>query len=130
MEIRPLNRDGLTFEYELFTQRLVPWPLLNAPFEGCWSIVEPGTSSRPHEHHEYEIWIAARGAGLIEGDGERRPFAAGDVVHFTPGTTHYAINEEGAEGNLEFYSIWWDSELAVAFLDRHAKEQEAAGAAS
>ncbi|MDH6140500.1 MULTISPECIES: cupin domain-containing protein [Kitasatospora] len=124
MEIRPLNRDGLTFEYDLYTQRLVPWPLLNAPFEGCWSIVEPGTSSRPHEHHEYEIWIAAKGEGEIEADGVRRPFKAGDVVHFTPHTEHFALNPKGADGNLEFYSIWWDTELAVAFLDRHQASAE------
>jgi mannose-6-phosphate isomerase-like protein (cupin superfamily) len=122
MEIRPLDRDGLTFEYDLFTQRLFPWPLLNAPFQGCWSIVEPGTSSRPHEHHEYEIWIAARGSAEIEADGERRPFQAGDVVHFTPGTVHYAIND--SDTNLEFYSIWWDPELAGDFLKRHAEEGE------
>ncbi|GAA1267409.1 hypothetical protein GCM10009665_65320 [Kitasatospora nipponensis] len=124
MEIRSLNRGELTFEYELFTQRLMPWPLLNAPFEGCWSIVEPGTSSRPHDHHEYEIWIAAKGAAEIEADGVRRPFVAGDIVHFTPGTVHYAIND--SDSNLEFYSIWWDTELATAFTERHSR-QPAAG---
>ncbi|MFE9421336.1 cupin domain-containing protein [Kitasatospora sp. NPDC006697] len=124
MEIRPLDRSRLVFEYDLHTQRLFPWPLLNAPFQGCWSIVEPGTSSRPHAHHEYEIWIAAKGAGEIEADGARRPFAAGDVVHFTPGTEHFALNDKGAGENLEFYSIWWDTELAVAFLDRHAAETD------
>ena len=97
----------------------MPWPALNAPFEGSWCVVGPGEQSGRHSHHEYEIWIAMTGESEIVCDGERTPFVAGDVVHFTPGSTHQVFNH-GAE-KFEMYSIWWDPELAASFHARHAE---------
>lgn len=116
MEIRHLDRDQLGPENG-YVQRLVPWDALNAPFEGAWCLIRPGTSSPKHAHHEYEIFIAVRGEALVEANGERRPFRVGDIVHFTPGTEHQVINE-GSDG-FEFYAVWWDQDMTSRFTARH-----------
>src|SRR5437667_134322 len=58
VEIRNLDRANLTKAYGLDSQRLLPWPALNAPFEGAWCILRSGDESTQHSHHEYEIFIA------------------------------------------------------------------------
>lgn len=117
MEIRKLDRDGLKSDNQLLAQRLVPWPALNAPFEGSWCVVPPGGASGPHAHHEYEIWIALTGAAEIICEGRRVPFVAGDIAHFTPEQEHQVVND--GEGEFEMYSVWWDDELARGFTTRH-----------
>ncbi|WP_308315453.1 hypothetical protein [Streptomyces sp. ISL-100] len=46
MEIHPLDRAGLKSDNGLAAQRLMPWPLLNAPFEGSWCGRAPGCRVR------------------------------------------------------------------------------------
>ena len=120
MDIRQLDRDGLTHENGLDAQRLLPWPTLNAPFEGSWCVIRPGTASTMHAHHEHEIFIALRGAAVLESGGERAPFAAGDVVHFRPHTEHRVIND--GDSDFEMYSVWWDADMAHRFVDRDRAE--------
>ena len=38
MEIRRLDRAKLVKAYGLDSERLLPWPALNAPFEGAWCV--------------------------------------------------------------------------------------------
>lgn len=120
MEIRALNREDLKPDNGLRAQRLLPWPPLNAPFEGSWCVVAPGAASGPHDHHEYEIWVAMTGAAEIVSEGERVPFAAGDVVHFRPGIHHQVVNDSDAD--FQMYAVWWDAELAERFTSRHNEE--------
>ena len=116
MELRPLLRGRMTRENGADTQRLVPWPALNAPFEGSWCVVAPGAATGLHSHHEYEIFIAVRGEGVLDAEGERCPFRTGDIAHFPPGTAHRVINESGDD--LELYCIWWDPDMSTRFLQR------------
>jgi mannose-6-phosphate isomerase-like protein (cupin superfamily) len=120
METRSLDRARLRHENGLDAQRLLPWAALNAPFEGSWCVVRPGTSSTPHAHHEHEIFIAVRGVAMVEVDGEATPFAAGDVAYFRPGTNHRVVNE--SHDDFEMYSVWWDPEMTERFLARHQEE--------
>jgi mannose-6-phosphate isomerase-like protein (cupin superfamily) len=117
MDIQPLRRDQLTFENGLFAQRLLPWAALNAPFEGSWCVIKPGTSSTPHAHHEYEIFIALRGEARLHSNGSERSFVAGDIVHFEPHEEHAVVNV-GSE-DFEMYSIWWDADMTERFQRRH-----------
>ncbi|GAA0294943.1 cupin domain-containing protein [Streptomyces polychromogenes] len=117
MLIKHLDRPGLVHENGLDAQRLLPWPELNAPFEGSWCVIAPGTASTPHAHHEYEIFIAVSGSAFLESEGTRVPFETGDIVHFTPGTEHRVVNESGAD--FEMYSVWWDLEMSERFSARH-----------
>lgn len=120
METRSLDRARLRHENGLDAQRLLPWAALNAPFEGSWCVVRPGTSSTPHAHHEHEIFIAVRGVAVVEVDGEITPFGAGDISYFRPGTNHRVVNE--SPDDFEMYSVWWDPEMTERFLARHQEE--------
>jgi mannose-6-phosphate isomerase-like protein (cupin superfamily) len=117
VDLRRLNRAELRHENGLDAQRLLPWPTLNAPFEGSWCVLPPGTASTPHAHHEYEIFIAVSGAAVLRSGAERAEFLAGDVVHFPPGVAHQVVNESGQD--FEMYSVWWDPAMAEAFTARH-----------
>jgi mannose-6-phosphate isomerase-like protein (cupin superfamily) len=118
VEMRKLDREHLNPDNGLVAQRLLPWPALNAPFEGSWCVVNPGAESGGHGHHEYEIWIALAGQAELIVEGERTPFQAGDVVHFPPHVWHQVVNT-GTE-DFEMYAVWWDQEISERFLGRHA----------
>lgn len=120
MEIRSLYRDKLAPDNGLKAQRLMPWPALNAPFEGSWCVVNPGAASGPHGHHEYEIWLALAGSSEIVADGQRVPFTAGDIVYLPPGSVHQVVNDGDAD--FEMYALWWDVELAGKFAARHEEQ--------
>ena len=116
VEVVHLNRDALQLEYGADIQRLLPWTALNAPFEGAWAVVRAGTDSTLHSHHEHEIFVAVRGAAVVECDGEHSPFSTGDVALFQPGQMHRVLNESAED--FEFYSVWWDEEMAARFISR------------
>ncbi len=117
MDIRKLDRGNLTAEYGVLTQRLLPWPVINAPFEGAWAVIEPGSATTPHSHHEYEMFIATAGEAVLQVGEERSPFVAGDVAYMTPGQTHQVINESDAD--FQMYSVWWDPEMTERFTAAH-----------
>jgi mannose-6-phosphate isomerase-like protein (cupin superfamily) len=117
VEVVRLRRDTLLHEYGVDTQRLQPWDVLNAPFEGSFAVVRAGTHSTLHSHHEHEIFIGLRGEAVIECDGQRAPFRAGDVAFFKPGLQHRVLNDGGED--FEFYSVWWDEKMAEGFIARN-----------
>lgn len=123
-EIRHLDRPHLNRENGADAQRLVPWPLLNAPFEGSWCEIPVGGATGEHGHHEYEIMIAMSGQAEVAAEGERRTFAAGDIVHFPPNTAHSIVNV--GEETFQMYCVWWDTDLSQAFLAQHTTRQDAA----
>ncbi len=120
MQIRNLDRTQLRHENGLDAQRLLPWPALNAPFEGSWCVIRPGTESTQHAHHEHEIFIAMNGAATVVTETERKPFAAGDIVYFEPHVAHKVVND--GEHDFEMYSVWWDPEMSERFTARHRGE--------
>jgi mannose-6-phosphate isomerase-like protein (cupin superfamily) len=113
MEIRSLARDNLTAEYGVLTQRLLPWPQLNAPFEGAWAVLEPGAATTPHSHHEFEIFIAAAGTATISSDGRLSAFVAGDIAYLPPGETHQIVNV--GDEDFRMFSVWWDPQMSERF---------------
>jgi mannose-6-phosphate isomerase-like protein (cupin superfamily) len=119
MDLHSLDRADMPIEYGVKVQRLLPWDALNAPFEGAWVVVRPGTATEPHSHDEYEIFVAVSGTATLESDGERSPFVTGDVAYLHPGSFHTVINE--TEADFEFYSVWWDTEMSDRFQARHTQ---------
>ncbi|GAA3293588.1 cupin domain-containing protein [Streptomyces cinereospinus] len=115
--IRSLRRDNLQPDNGLRAQRLMPWPELNAPFEGSWCVVPPNAESGAHSHHEYEIWVAMTGAAEIVTDAGTTPFVAGDIVYFTPGERHQVVNR--GDEDFQMYAVWWDAEMSERFTERH-----------
>jgi mannose-6-phosphate isomerase-like protein (cupin superfamily) len=119
MEMRSLDRGTLGPENG-FSQPLLPWSVLNAPFKGAWCVVHPGSSTTRHAHPDYEIFIALSGEAVLESRGERVPFREGDIVHFPPDTDHQ-VHNEGTE-DFQMYTAWWTPETAEGFLARHRGE--------
>jgi len=119
-QIVRLEADNLLHEYGLHTQRLQPWQVLNAPFESSWALARPRTRSTLHSHHEHEIFIAVRGSAVIECDGKRAPFRAGDIAFLRPGLEHRLLNDGDQE--FMFYSVWWDEEMAEKFIARNRED--------
>ena len=117
---RRLDRPNLTPAHGVLGEPLLPWDALNAPFEGAWVVVVPGTASAPHAHHEYEIFIGLAGRSTLVVDDERIEFAAGDIVHLPPGCTHQVVNDDTEP--FEYYGIWWDTDMSGRFADRHEAE--------
>jgi mannose-6-phosphate isomerase-like protein (cupin superfamily) len=122
-EVVHLDWQSLLHEYGLDTQRLMPWDVLNAPFEASWAVARPNTGSTLHSHHEHEIFIAVRGSAVVECDGEPTPFAAGDVSFFRPGHRHRLLN--AGDEDFVFFSVWWDRDMSEQFLKRDRAEAEA-----
>jgi mannose-6-phosphate isomerase-like protein (cupin superfamily) len=94
---------------------------LNAPFEGAWCVVKPGTASTAHAHHEHEIFIAITGTATLESGEQRTPFAAGDIAYFEPGQRHQVINDSDVD--FQMYGVWWDSETTDGFIARQKGAQ-------
>jgi mannose-6-phosphate isomerase-like protein (cupin superfamily) len=113
MEVRSLDTEKLQAEYGVLTQRLLPWPVLRAPFEGAWAVLAPGAATTPHAHHEHELFIAMAGTATISADGTVRPFHRGDTAYLPPGETHQIVNV--GDGEFRMYSVWWDTEMATRF---------------
>lgn len=120
VEVSRLNRDALVREYGVDTQRLQPWAVLNAPFEASWAVVRAGTASTLHSHHEHEIFVAVSGDAVIECEGEKVAFRTGDVAFFQPGRRHQVLNDNLED--FEFYSVWWNQEMAERFVTRAESE--------
>ncbi len=118
VHISRLDRGNLLHEYGVDTQRLQPWPVLNAPFETSYAVCRAGTVSKLHTHHEQEIFVAVSGECVVECGGERQSFGAGDVAYFTPGQLHRVHNL--TDEDFVFCSIWWDPEMAHRFLAEYA----------
>jgi mannose-6-phosphate isomerase-like protein (cupin superfamily) len=123
VQVVRLKRESLVHEYGCHTQRLQPWAVLNAPFEGSFALVRAGSASTLHAHHEHEIFIALRGRAVVECDGDRATFSAGDVTFFKPGLEHRILND--AAEDFEFYSVWWDEEMALRFISGRDAEARA-----
>jgi mannose-6-phosphate isomerase-like protein (cupin superfamily) len=117
MEMRRLADRGLKTDYGLDFDLLLPWPELNAPFEGAWCVVHPGDASMAHDHHEYEIFIGLTGEGELVADGVRTPFRAGDIARLPPGVHHQVVNDGTAD--FTYYAIWWDTDMSERFVARH-----------
>jgi mannose-6-phosphate isomerase-like protein (cupin superfamily) len=113
MEVRSLDSENLQAEYGVLTQRLLPWPALQAPFEGAWAVLAPGAETTPHAHHEHELFIATVGTATISSNGTVRPFNAGDTAYLPPGELHQIVNV--GDGEFRMYSVWWDAEMAARF---------------
>jgi mannose-6-phosphate isomerase-like protein (cupin superfamily) len=118
VHISRLDRENLLREYSVDTQRLMPWAVLNAPFELSYAVCRANTVSKLHTHHEQEIFVAVSGEVEVECGGERQTFRAGDVCYFTPGQLHRVHNHH--DEDFVFTSIWWDPEMSHRFLAGYA----------
>lgn len=88
--------------------RFVPDDRYGEPVDGMWWCnisydtatglgsfllrMDPGTSSKPHEHMDYEEFFVIDGE-LVDNDGA--VFRTGDFVSFRPGSKHWSTTDQG-----------------------------------
>jgi mannose-6-phosphate isomerase-like protein (cupin superfamily) len=114
VDIRKLEQENLTRAHGLDLKLLQPWHGLDAPFRGAWCVLRPGDASRPHAHHEHEIFIGMAGRAEVVSGGRRHEFVAGDIVFMRPGMEHQVVNEH--DEDFSYYAIWWDRAMSEEFL--------------
>ena len=113
MNLRSLNREEMTWAYDMLVQ-----PLLAAgdttrlPFGGGFGVVEPATISKGHRHHENEMFVILSGRGSVQVGDERRTVSGGDVVLIPPFSDHSLENE--ADEPLEMISFYWEDTAEIA----------------
>lgn len=111
---RPMDWDGLVYEYDLDGSRLLPWQNYPMPFSGAWCVVRPHTRSAAHTQVDQEIFIAVKGkADLIVGD-ETYEFKIGDIAAIPKHVNHYVENT--SDEPFHFYVVWWDEDHAEKYL--------------
>lgn len=72
-------------------------------------------------HRQDELYFVARGSGVLFHDGERSPFAAGDVLFVAAGTEHHF---EDVSDDLQIWVIFYgppggeSGHVEVAALER------------
>jgi methionyl-tRNA synthetase len=118
--IRKIDPTQFAREYNILTQRLYPWKdVVTPPFGSMLSEIEPGMTSKAHNHHEGETFIILEGRGLMKVNEQTAEVEAGAVIYLPPFSKH-SLTNLSTEKNLQFLSIWWeDMELL--------KEQQASG---
>jgi mannose-6-phosphate isomerase-like protein (cupin superfamily) len=80
-----------------------------APFKASYFIVEPGGTTEPDQHEVLEIWMIARGRGVITYDGHDIPVTKGDMVYFESNRSHIMVND--GDEDAEIFSVWWRPEV-------------------
>jgi methionyl-tRNA synthetase len=92
---------------------------LTPPFTARVVTVRPGSSTRPHDHAESEIWLVLDGSGEVVEDDRVEPVAPGDAI-FLPPLGRHALRNTGADPLLFLTTYWEDAEDFEAELARRA----------
>jgi mannose-6-phosphate isomerase-like protein (cupin superfamily) len=83
-----------------------------APFEASYFFVEPGGKTILDQHDSVEMWLIARGGGVITYDGHDIPVTKGDMVYFESQHSHTMLND--GDEKTEVFSIWWRPKASSA----------------
>ena len=97
------------------------------PFSSRVVTVRPGASTRPHDHHDTEVWVVLAGTGEVTEDGRTEPLSAGEAVLLPPLGRH-ALRNTDDEQPLVFLTIWWED--MDAFDAEHERRSAAPVAAT
>lgn len=116
--ISKMDWGSLQHEYELDAKRLLPWDVINAPFEGAWCVVRPRTTSTPHQHDESELFIVISGIADVFVDMVPHSVRKGDLVSIPVGKEHYISNQ--SDEDFHMYTIFWSTQSAEAFINRRS----------
>jgi len=127
MHIRKLEPAHFAREYDILTQRQYPWAdVVKPPFGSLVGVIEPGNTSKPHNHHEGETFFIVSGRGLMKVDEETAEVEAGDLIYMPPFTTHSLTNLSETD-NLTFLTVWWEDMKLLTGSEGEAGAADAAG---
>lgn len=94
---------------------------LGAPVNNRVVTLAPSEVTRPHDHHDTEVWVLLAGEGVVTEDGRTEQVSAGDLVVLPPLGRH-SLTNTADDAPLVFLTLWWDeaAALAGAHADRAA----------
>lgn len=99
-------------EYGGEFRRLYPKKgLAETSWGSAWMVIQPGTTSTPHNHDEEETFIILSGEGEMFVDGETRIVGKGDVIYLPPFSQH-CLRNVSKDKELDLLCIWWGGESA------------------
>lgn len=95
------NMPGTTF----FPLHIMKNGAALTPFNCGLFILEPGSISKPDQHELREVWIIAKGSGLLYYDTQEVRIAAGDFLFFESFKMHKVHNDTNRK--LVIHAIYW-----------------------
>jgi len=108
MYIRKIDSTKFATSYGVSCQRVFPSDESGqTPFNAFWTLVEPGSASQLHRHHEGEAFIVTKGEGLMTVGDETSPVEVGDVIFMKPLSEHSLANTSETE-DLLFLNVYWE----------------------
>jgi len=94
------NQDGVAL-------RMAELDPLTKHVTGGLFTVAPGATSRPDTHAVTEVWMIARGRGVLRYAEQVTEVSQGDMLFYEPHHTHQ-IHNDGSE-ELVIYTLWWNA---------------------
>jgi methionyl-tRNA synthetase len=108
MLIQRLDPAKFVDGYDIKCQPVYPWPgVVEPPFGAVFAVVEPGRSTKHHNHQEGETFFIVRGQGRMRVGDEVADLQTGDVVFQRPFQAHTIENSSPTE-DLVFVSVYWE----------------------
>lgn len=95
-------------------RRLYPWAGIvdSMPWGSGLMVVAPGTTSKPHAHHEHETFFIVSGRAECRIGDEVQTVSKGDVIYVPLDKEHELINRSPSEP-FEYLCIWWPAEVTA-----------------
>jgi methionyl-tRNA synthetase len=108
MFVRKLNVDDFENEYNTLCQHLYPWKdKVDTPFGSMFCIVEPGNTTKLHNHHEGETFFILQGKGVFHANEESTDVGMGDVIYLQPFIEHQ-VHNTSTEERLYLITVYWE----------------------
>lgn len=94
----------------------------DAPLHGMIGQLDPGTTSRIHNHYETEIFIFLSGNGVVHVDGVKIDVTPGMGVKAPAFSNHYIENTH--TDILKFMSFYWCDNVSDLQLTHHENKEK------
>ena len=116
--MRSLDHEGMSWSYEMYLQDLFDAQSIpGLPFGSVYGSVPPGVTSKPHCHHDGEVFLVLDGRAEVVIEAEAREVSRGDVIFLPPFHTHAIRNTSNRP--FDIVSVYWeDIDVAAASLAR------------
>lgn len=94
------------------------------PFDARIVTLRPGSSTRPHDHGESELWLVLAGRGEVVEDAAVAPIRSGEIAFMPPLGQHALRNLSDTEPLVFLTMFWQDATALENELERRARPDE------
>lgn len=113
MQIRTLDPAAMTRSYDMLLSPLLsPEDVGRLALGSAFGLVQAGTRTKPHLHHECELFVILEGAVDVGVGNEVERLRAGQAVLIAPFERHWMTNPSPAE-SVKMISVYWDNMAAA-----------------